>query len=86
MRMDARPKLNSSEIWRIQSDFSHPVHLHLVHFQILNHGGRPSVFDSGWKDTLDLAPGEGASILVRFEGTAAAMFSTVITSSTKTCA
>lgn len=68
MRMDARPKLNSSEIWRIQSDFSHPVHLHLVHFQILNHGGRPGVFDSGWKDTLDLAAGEGASILVRFEG------------------
>jgi spore coat protein A len=40
----------------------------LVHFRILNHGGRPGVFDSGWKDTIDLAPGEGASILVRFEG------------------
>jgi spore coat protein A, manganese oxidase len=67
-RMDARPKLNSAEIWRFQSDFSHPVHLHLVHFQILEHGGRPGVFDSGWKDTIDLAPGEGASILVGFEG------------------
>jgi spore coat protein A, manganese oxidase len=67
-RMDARPKLNSLEIWRIQSDFSHPVHLHLVHFQILEHGGRPSPFDSGWKDTIDLEPGEGASILVRFDG------------------
>jgi len=67
-RMDAQPKLNATEIWRIQSDFSHPVHLHLVHFQILEHGGRPGPFDSGWKDTIDLAPGEGASILMRFEG------------------
>lgn len=66
-RMDAQPKLNSTEIWRIQSDFSHPVHLHLVHFQILEHGGRPGAFDSGWKDTIDLAAGEAASILIRFE-------------------
>jgi spore coat protein A len=67
-RMDARPKLNSVEIWRIQSDFSHPVHIHLVQFQVLEHGGRPGPFDSGWKDTIDLAPGEGASILIRFNG------------------
>lgn len=67
-RMDARPKRNSTEIWRIQSDFSHPVHLHLVHFQILEHGGRPGPFDSGWKDTIDLAAGEAASILMRFDG------------------
>lgn len=67
-RMDARPKLNSTEIWRIQSDFSHPVHIHLVHFQILEHAGRPGPFDSGWKDTIDLAAGEAASILMRFEG------------------
>lgn len=67
-RMDARPKLNSVEVWRIQSDFSHPVHLHLVHFQILEHGGRPGVLDSGLKDTIDLAPGEGASLRMRFDG------------------
>jgi spore coat protein A len=67
-RMDARPKLNTSEIWRLQTDFSHPLHLHLVHFQVLGHSGRPGPFDAGWKDTIDLGPGQTANILVRFTG------------------
>lgn len=67
-RMDARPRLNSTEIWRMQTDFSHPLHLHLVHFRILSHGGRPGPYDAGWKDTIDLGPGQGASILMRFGG------------------
>lgn len=67
-RMDARPRLESVEIWQLQTDFSHPLHLHLVHFQVLSHSGRPGPFDSGLKDTLDLAPGEVARILVRFDG------------------
>lgn len=67
-RMDARPKLDSTEIWRLKTDFSHPLHLHLVHFQVLSHSGRPAPFDSGWKDTIDLSAGEAASILVRFSG------------------
>jgi len=67
-RMDARPRLDSTEIWRIQSDFSHPLHLHLVHFRVLAHDGRPGPYDSGWKDTIDLGPGQGATILARFSG------------------
>lgn len=67
-RMDARPKLDSTEIWRLQTDFSHPLHLHLVHFQVLSHSGRPGPFDAGWKDTIDLGPGQTANILVRFGG------------------
>ena len=67
-RMDARPRLNSIEIWRFQTDFSHPLHLHLVHFRVLSHDGRPGPYDSGWKDTIDLGPGQGASVLVRFTG------------------
>jgi spore coat protein A len=34
-RMDARPKLGATEIWQLQTDFSHPLHLHLVHFRVL---------------------------------------------------
>jgi spore coat protein A len=64
--MDARPRLGTSEIWRLQTDFSHPLHLHLVHFQVLSHSGRPGPFDAGWKDTIDLGPGETANILVKF--------------------
>lgn len=67
-RMDARPKLDTAEIWRLQTDFNHPLHLHLVHFQVLGHSGRPGPYDAGWKDTLDLGPGQTANILVRFTG------------------
>jgi spore coat protein A len=67
-RMDARPRLDTTEIWRLQTDFSHPLHLHLVHFRVLTHSGRPAPYDSGWKDTLDLSPGQAAEILVRFSG------------------
>ncbi|HYL39658.1 MAG TPA: multicopper oxidase family protein [Bryobacteraceae bacterium] len=67
-RMDARPRLDSTEIWRLETDFSHPLHLHLVHFQVLSHSGRPGPYDAGWKDTIDLGPGQTANILVRFSG------------------
>jgi len=67
-RMDARPRLDSTEIWRLQTDFNHPLHLHLVHFQVLAHIGRPGPYDAGWKDTIDLGPGQAANILVRFAG------------------
>lgn len=65
-RMDAQPKLGATEIWRLRSDFNHPVHLHLVQFRVLSHGGPAGASDAGWKDTLDLVPGEAAEILVRF--------------------
>lgn len=67
-RMDARPKLGTTEIWRLETDFSHPLHLHLVHFQVLSHSGRPAPYDAGWKDTIDLGPGQAANILMKFSG------------------
>lgn len=67
-RIDARPKLGSTEIWQFQTDFSHPLHLHLTHFQVLSHSGRPGPYDAGLKDTIDLGAGEVARVLVRFDG------------------
>ena len=67
-RMDAQPRLGDTEIWRLRTDFNHPLHLHLVHFRVLSHSGRPGPWDAGFKDTIDLAPGEVAEILVTFEG------------------
>jgi len=67
-RVDARPRLGSTEIWEIFSDPSHPFHMHLVHFKVLSRdGGPPGPHDAGWKDTVSL---EGGSVrlLVRFEG------------------
>jgi len=57
------------EVWRLISDFYHPVHLHLNPFQVISRGGGPpGVFDAGWKDTIDLRPYEEATIATRFDG------------------
>ena len=64
----ARPRLGTTETWRLMSDFHHPIHVHLAHFRVLSRGiGAPGDYDHGWKDTVDLRPAEEATILVRFE-------------------
>jgi spore coat protein A len=65
----ATPALGTVEVWRLFTDFHHPVHLHLSPFQVLSRGiGDPGPFDAGWKDTIDLRPAEEAAIAVRFDG------------------
>ena len=67
-RVDARPRLGSTEIWEIFADPSHPFHMHLVHFKVLSRdGGPPGPHDAGWKDTVSLEGGT-VRVLVRFEG------------------
>jgi spore coat protein A len=68
-RIDVLPKLGSTEIWQLTTDAHHPVHIHLVHFKVLSRNGkkrRPT--DAGWKDTVDLRPGEVARVIARFGG------------------
>jgi spore coat protein A, manganese oxidase len=67
-RIDANPRLGSTEVWEIDADPAHPVHLHLVHFKVLSRdGGPPGPYDAGWKDTVSL---EGGTVRVatRFDG------------------
>jgi spore coat protein A len=65
----ARVGLDTVEIWRLSSDFHHPIHLHLAPFQVLGRGiSGPGPYDRGWKDTIDLRPAEQATIIVRFDG------------------
>ena len=65
----ATPRLGDVEIWRLMTDLHHPVHLHLAPFQVLGRGGRgPGPDDLGWKDTIDLIPGQTAEIITRFDG------------------
>ena len=65
----ATPRLGDVEIWRLMTDLHHPVHVHLAPFQVLHRGGRsPGPDDRGWKDTIDLTPGETAEIVIRFDG------------------
>jgi spore coat protein A len=66
-RADAQPELGAVEIWRFVTDFDHPIHLHLAHFQVLGRGtGPPGRYDQGWKDTIDLHPTETAAVIARF--------------------
>ncbi|MGW0431526.1 multicopper oxidase family protein [Micromonospora sp. NPDC003197] len=63
----ARPRLGSTEIWRLISDFHHPVHIHLDPGQVISRNNRaPGRYDSGWKDTVDVRPREAVEIAVRF--------------------
>ncbi len=65
----AAPRLDTVELWRFTSDFHHPVHLHLGHFQVLSRSGRgPDPADAGWKDTVDVRPYEVVEVLVKFSG------------------
>lgn len=58
----ARPKLGTVERWRFTTDVHHPVHAHLVHFQV-EQDGAPA-----WKDTIDVGPSSRAEVLVPIEG------------------
>jgi spore coat protein A len=63
------------EIWHLKNrkvgplGMLHPVHIHLVNFQILErNGGRPMPWERGWKDTVSLDKGEEVKLIMRFDG------------------
>ena len=78
-----QPILGSTEIWRFLNDsgISHPMHMHLVQFQILDRtpfvmmngvpvatgeAVKPPTWEQGWKDTVAVGPNEIARVIVRF--------------------
>ncbi|MGD8376983.1 MAG: multicopper oxidase domain-containing protein, partial [Acidobacteriota bacterium] len=79
------PELDTVEIWRFINDsgVSHPMHMHLVFFQVLDRdtftvglGGEiipdnnpqpPLPQETGWKDTAVVGPGEILRVIARFE-------------------
>ena len=71
-RIDENVSANATEIWvfdNSQGDEPHPMHLHGVHFQILERsGGRAQliVSESGWKDTVLVMPRETVKIIIPF--------------------
>ncbi len=79
------PELGTVEIWRFINDSgaAHPMHLHLVFFQVLERqeftigaGDEiipvgdpvpPPEWERGWKDTAMVYPGEMLRVIARFE-------------------
>ena len=78
------PALGTTEIWRWvnRSGYMHPMHMHLVQFQVLDRQpfvivdgvvtptGPPTLPDSterGWKDTTPVYPLEIVRVIARFE-------------------
>jgi spore coat protein A len=79
------PRLGTAEIWRFINDsgVSHPMHMHLVMFQVLDRDGftkaadgtiipngspqSPAAEESGWKDTAMVAPNQILRVIARFE-------------------
>ncbi|HET9056339.1 MAG: multicopper oxidase domain-containing protein [Sediminibacterium magnilacihabitans] len=71
-RIDETVSANATEIWEFdnsQGDEPHPIHLHGVHFQVLERtGGRGQLLasESGWKDTVLLLPQEKVKLIIPF--------------------
>jgi spore coat protein A len=77
------PVLGETEVWRFinKSGTVHPMHMHLVFFQVLDRTpftmvgdslvyGTPVAPDpsqSGWKDTVPVYPNEAVRVIARFE-------------------
>ena len=71
-RIDETVKFGDTEVWTFVNDspFPHPVHMHEVHFQVLERiGGRGRIFpwEAGWKDTVLVHPGERVSVIATFD-------------------
>lgn len=77
------PVIGSTEIWtwHNQSGIAHPMHMHLVAFQILDRQAlnevtgepegpiiQPDENEKGWKDTANSPPGFRTRVIARFDG------------------
>ncbi|HEX8627714.1 MAG TPA: multicopper oxidase domain-containing protein [Catenuloplanes sp.] len=67
----ADPDLNDVEIWDLENKsggWFHPVHIHLVDFQILSRNGKPPfAYERGPKDVAYVGENEKVRVLMRFE-------------------
>jgi FtsP/CotA-like multicopper oxidase with cupredoxin domain len=67
----ANPDPGDVEIWEVENSsggWFHPLHIHLVDFQVLSRNGRPPrPEERGPKDTVYVGEGETVRLLMRFE-------------------
>lgn len=71
-RIDASVNAGATEIWTFDNsrgDEIHPMHIHGVHFQVLDRiGGRGALIatETGWKDTVLCMPNEKVRVIMTF--------------------
>jgi FtsP/CotA-like multicopper oxidase with cupredoxin domain len=68
-RIDVRPQKGTTETWifRNHSSATHPMHVHLVQFQIMRRSNLAvTPGEMGWKDTVRVDPSATAQIAVKF--------------------
>ncbi len=69
-RIDASPRAGDTEIWEFQTGYgwSHPVHVHLTNFKVLDRNGKPPPVHERelWKETVALHPGEKVRVLMKW--------------------
>ncbi|MDJ0737840.1 MAG: multicopper oxidase family protein [Nostocaceae cyanobacterium] len=69
-RVDANPQLGDVEIWNLVnpgSGWVHPVHIHLVHSQILDRNGlQPRPYERGWKDVFMVGEFQTVRVISKF--------------------
>lgn len=68
-RIDVKPQQGTTEKWifRNLSSATHPMHIHLVHFQILRRSDLTlTAGEMGWKDTVRVDPSTTTEVVVKF--------------------
>ncbi|NJP09842.1 MAG: multicopper oxidase domain-containing protein [Leptolyngbyaceae cyanobacterium RU_5_1] len=68
-RVDADPGQCKIEVWNLVNagNWVHPVHIHLIDFQILDRNGlEPPQYERGWKDVVLLKEFETVRVVARF--------------------
>jgi FtsP/CotA-like multicopper oxidase with cupredoxin domain len=69
-RVAAAPQVNTVEKWVLENKsggWFHPIHIHLVDFQIISRNGQPPYdYEKGWKDVVYVGPNETIELVMRF--------------------
>lgn len=68
-RIDQVVQQGATEIWTVRNESAiyHPFHIHAVQFKILDRDGEPAPdYEQGWKDTVNVDPGESVRLIMKF--------------------
>ncbi|WP_415847300.1 multicopper oxidase domain-containing protein [Tsukamurella strandjordii] len=69
-RIDFTAREGDTEVWTVRNvdNWPHNFHVHDVQLQVISfNDGAPPPELRGWKDTVYLAPGDRATLVMRFE-------------------